>query len=138
MGRKLPTTVKPRAYGHRACALPFLFTCLQPANKNDIDNQTRFRYQDDYYPSSNLPSRLQVRGRPSDIERDRFICALVAEQVERSLEENDRDEWARPTLLGAALDAGDVDKAEELADRIEDEDLIRWKLEYTLSDLRDR
>ena len=92
----------------------------------------------DYYPSSNLPSLLRARGRPLDIERARFISALVVEQVERSLNENDKDEWARPTLLGAAFDAGDVDKAEELADRIEDEGPVRWKLESTLSDLRDR
>jgi tetratricopeptide (TPR) repeat protein len=92
----------------------------------------------DYYPSSNLPSLLRARGRSSDIERARFIGALVVEQVERSIKENDRDEWARPTLLGAAFDAGDVDKAEELADRIEDEGPVRWKLESTLSDLRDR
>ena len=92
----------------------------------------------DYYPSSNLPSLLRARGRPSDIERARFISALVVEQVERSLKENDRDEWARPTLLGAAFDAGDVNKAEELADRIEDEGPVRWELESTLSDLRDR
>ena len=92
----------------------------------------------DYYPSSNLPILLRARGRTSDIERARFISALVVEQVERSLKENDRDEWARPTLLGAAFDAGDVDKAEELADRIEDEGPVKWKLESTLSDLRDR
>jgi hypothetical protein len=92
----------------------------------------------DYYPSSNLPSLLRARGRSSDIERARFIGALVVEQIERSLKENGRDEWARPTLLGAAFDAGDVDKAEELADRIEDEGPVRWKLESTLSDLRDR
>jgi tetratricopeptide (TPR) repeat protein len=92
----------------------------------------------DYYPSSNLPSLLRARGRSSDIERARFISALVVEQVERLLKENDKDEWARPTLLGAAFDAGDVDKAEELADRIEDEGPVRWKLKSTLSDLRDR
>ena len=95
-------------------------------------------FDNDYYPSSNLPSLLRARGRSSDIERARFIGALVVEQIERSLSENGRDEWARPTLLGAAFDAGDVDKAEELADRIEDEGPVRWKLESTLSDLRDR
>jgi len=41
-------------------------------------------------------------------------------------------------VLGAAFDAGDADKAEELADRIEEEGPVKWKLESTLSDLRDR
>jgi tetratricopeptide (TPR) repeat protein len=92
----------------------------------------------DYYPSCNLPALLRARGRRKDIERARFISALVVEQVERSLKVNDTDEWARPTLLGAAFDAGDVDKAEELADRIEDEGAVKWKLESTLADLSDR
>ena len=92
----------------------------------------------DYYPSSNLPALLRARGRRSDLERARFISQLVVEQVERSLKLNDNDEWARPTLLGAAFDAGDADKAEELADRIEDEGAVKWKLESTLADLRDR
>lgn len=90
-----------------------------------------------YYPSSNLPSLLLARGRRSDIERARFISALVVEQVERSLKFNDNDEWARPTLLGAAFEAGDVDKAEELVDRVEGEGAVKWKLEATIEDLRD-
>ena len=92
----------------------------------------------DYYPSSNLPALLRARGRRSDLERARMISALVVEQVERSLEINDDDEWARPTLLGAAFEAGDVAKAEELANRIEDEGTVKWKLESTLTDLQDR
>jgi len=92
----------------------------------------------DYYPSSNLPALLRERGRRSDPERARFISALVVEQVERSLKSSDNDEWARPTLLGAAFDAGDATKAEELANRIEDEGAVKWKLESTLADLRDR
>jgi len=92
----------------------------------------------DYYPSSNLPALLRARGRGSDVERARFIGALVVEQVERSLKAADNDEWARPTLLGAAFDAGDVEKAKELANRIEDEGAAKWKLESTLADLRDR
>jgi hypothetical protein len=45
------------------------------------------------------------------------------------------DEWLRPTLLGAAFDAGDVDKTEELADDIAAEGATRWKLESILHDL---
>ena len=46
----------------------------------------------------------------------------------------DRDEWLRATLLGAAFDAGDADKAEELADDVETEDPALWKLKTTLDD----
>lgn len=92
----------------------------------------------DFYPSGNLPALLRARGRPADLERARSISALVVEQVERSLELNEQNEWARPTLLGAAFDAGDAEKAEDLANRIEEEGVVVWKLESTLKDLRDR
>ena len=58
--------------------------------------------------------------------------------LDTTLETNDQDEWARPTLLGAAFDAGDADTADELAEKIEDEGAVTWKLESTLTDLRDR
>ena len=45
------------------------------------------------------------------------------------------DEWLRPTLLGAAFDSGDCDKAEELADLVAAEGAARWKLDSTLADL---
>ena len=92
----------------------------------------------DYYPSGNLPSLLRARGRTKDLERARFINTLVVEQAKRSLKENDNDSWARAALLGAAFDAGDVEKAEDLANRVEDEGPVRWQLESTLSDLRER
>ena len=38
---------------------------------------------------------------------------------------------------GAAFDAGDCDKAEELATEIAAEGAARWKLDSTLADLRD-
>jgi hypothetical protein len=45
------------------------------------------------------------------------------------------DEWLRPTLLGAAFDAGDCDKAEELADEIASESAAGWKLKSLVGDL---
>ncbi len=39
------------------------------------------------------------------------------------------DEWLRPTLLGAAFDSGDCDKAEELAADVAAEGAARWKLD---------
>lgn len=92
----------------------------------------------DYYPSCNLPPLLRARGRTKDLERARFVSSLVIEQVEHSLKVNNDNEWARPTLLGAAFDAGDVDKVEELADRIDEEGAARWKIKTSLEDLRDR
>ena len=92
----------------------------------------------DFYASSNLPTLLLTRGRRSDIERAHFIAALIVEQVERSLKIDDNNEWARPTLLGAAFNTGNIEKAEELVNRIEDEGAAKWKLTTTLADLRDR
>ena len=47
-----------------------------------------------------------------------------------------RTEWLRKTLLGAAFDAGDADKAEDLATEVLAEGASRWKLETTMSNLR--
>ena len=41
----------------------------------------------------------------------------------------------RKTLLGAAFDAGDADKAEDLATEVLAEGASRWKPETTMSDL---
>ena len=55
---------------------------------------------------------------------------------ERARERNPQDEWVRPTLLGAAFDAGDVEAAERLYEEIADEGAVAWKLETMLNDLR--
>ncbi|MGI9643788.1 MAG: TRAFs-binding domain-containing protein [Ilumatobacteraceae bacterium] len=92
----------------------------------------------DYYASSNLPLLLRARGRRNDPAEATFISRLVVEQAERALRVDENDPWVRQTLLGAAFDAGDAEKAEELAERIEDEGAVSWNLESTLADLRDR
>jgi hypothetical protein len=48
---------------------------------------------------------------------------------------NVADEWLRPTLLAAAFDLGDPDKAEELADDVIAEGQAKWKVETVLDDL---
>ena len=63
---------------------------------------------------------------------DQFVVAAC----DRALKRGEHDEWLRPTLLGAAFRARDVQKAEELAAQIEDEGAVAWKLESSLSDLR--
>ena len=55
---------------------------------------------------------------------------------ERARSRKSSDEWLNPTLLGAAFDAGDVEKARELADRVAEDGPAAWKLESTLSDCR--
>jgi hypothetical protein len=46
------------------------------------------------------------------------------------------NERLRLTLLGAAFDAGDVEKAEELAEEVAAEGAARWKLDSLLEDLQ--
>ncbi len=89
----------------------------------------------EYYCSSNLPRLYKVRKRKGDDERARSVSTLVVAACERARKRGLADEWLRPTLLGAAFDAGDYDKAEELAEDIVSEGAARWKLESTLSDL---
>ena len=88
-----------------------------------------------YYCSSNLPRLYKVRKRKGDDERARSVSTLVVAACERAKKRGLADEWLRPTLLGAAFDAGDCDKAEELAEEVGAEGAALWKLETTLSDL---
>jgi hypothetical protein len=88
-----------------------------------------------YYCSSNLPRLYRQRKRKGDDERARSVSALVVAACERAKKLGLADEWLRPTLLGAAFDAGDADKAEELADEVGAEGAAIWKLQTTLSDL---
>jgi tetratricopeptide (TPR) repeat protein len=90
----------------------------------------------DYYPSSNLPRLLRLRNRKGDAERAVAAAHIARIACERARERNPNDEWVRPTLLGAAFDAGDVDAAESLYEEIADEGPTPWKLETTLDDLR--
>jgi hypothetical protein len=89
----------------------------------------------DYYCSSNLPRLYRQRGKKGDEERAQTVLKLVIAACERAKRRNVGDEWLRPTLLGAAFDAGDVDKAEELADDVIAEGATRWKLDTILAGL---
>ena len=48
---------------------------------------------------------------------------------------NVADEWLNATLLGAAFDAGDCDKAEDLAAEVAAQGAASWKIDSTLGDL---
>lgn len=89
----------------------------------------------DYYPSCNLPRLYRERGGPGDAERAEHTAQVVVAACERARRRSSTDEWLRPTLLGAAFDAGDAREAGELADAIEQEGPAAWKLSTTLSDL---
>jgi len=88
----------------------------------------------DYYPSSNLPRLYRTRKRKGDDDKARIAGAVTLTGCERARLRNSDDEWLNPTLLGAAFDAGDVEKATEFADQVATEDPSAWKLESTLGD----
>ena len=90
----------------------------------------------DYYPSSNLARLYRKRGRKGDDDKARISAAITMTACERAKLRNSGDEWLNPTLLGAAFDAGDVEKAQELADMVADEGPAAWKLETTLADCK--
>ncbi|HEY3570123.1 MAG TPA: TRAFs-binding domain-containing protein [Thermoanaerobaculia bacterium] len=90
----------------------------------------------DYYPSSNLPRLLRLRARTGDEQRAVTAVQVARIACERALERNPKDDWALLTLLGVAFDAGDVEAATRLYERIADDGPPAWKLETTLADLR--
>lgn len=90
----------------------------------------------DYYPSSNLARLYRTRNRKGDDDKARISAAVTLTACERAQARNSKDEWLNPTLLGAAFDAGDIEKARELADRVAEDGPSAWKLESTLADCR--
>ena len=90
----------------------------------------------DYYPSSNLARLYRTRKRKGDDDRARISAAVTMTACERARLRNATDEWLNPTLLGSAFDAGDAEKAAELADQVRADGPAAWKLETTLDDCR--
>jgi hypothetical protein len=88
-----------------------------------------------YYCSSNLPRLYLQRNRKGDRERAVTVSRIVVAACERAKKRKEADEWLRPTLLGAAFDAGDAEKAEELAMEVLAEGAARWMLSTTMTDL---
>lgn len=89
----------------------------------------------EYYCSSNLPRLYRERGRKGDAERAQSVLIMVIAACERAKRRGMSDEWLRPTLLVAAVDAGDAEKAEELYDYVAEEGPARWKLDSIVHDL---
>jgi len=89
----------------------------------------------DYYSSSNLARLYRTRGRKADEEKARTAAAITVFACERARKLNPTDEWLLPTLLGAAFDAGDVDKAQELYDEMSETGIQPFKLDTLVPDL---
>jgi len=104
-----------------------------------IEHYTLGMQQDynQYYCSANLPSLLRARDADGDAEHAPIIEHFVIAACERAIALGSSDEWVWPTLLGAAFRAGDLRKANELADKIETGEAPRWNLRSTLNDLTD-
>jgi hypothetical protein len=90
----------------------------------------------DYYPSSNLPRLYRLRARRGDDAKARVAASVTSVACDRARARGATDPWLKPTLLGAAFDAGDSARAAELADDIRAEGAAAWQLETTLDDLR--
>lgn len=88
-----------------------------------------------YYCSSNLPRLYRTRGSAGDEERAQSTLRLAIAACERARRMQIADEWLRPTLLAAAFDLGEPDKADELADAVIAEGPAKWKVNGVLGDL---
>ena len=88
-----------------------------------------------YYCSGNLPRLYRLRGDDGDEELAQSVGQVVIAACERARRQGAADPWLRSTLLGAAFDADDIDKAEKLVKEVATEGAAAWQLESTLRDL---
>jgi hypothetical protein len=114
-----------------------------PARKAGYLDQAIAEYEagmqldlNDYYPSSNLARLYRARNEEDDEQKARVSAAVTAVACERARAKGGKDPWLKPTLLGAAFDAGDVARAKQLEKDVRREGAAAWQLESTLGDLR--
>ncbi|MEJ8848024.1 TRAFs-binding domain-containing protein [Variovorax rhizosphaerae] len=102
-----------------------------------IDNYERGMQLDlnEYYCSSNLPSLYRIRRRAGDEKLAQSVLQLVIAACERARQRGSTDPWLRATLLVAAFDSGDADKAEALADEVESGDPADWQIKSIIGSL---
>ena len=102
-----------------------------------IENYERAMYLDlnDYFPSCNLARLYRMRNKKGDDKRATVSAAVTEVACERARRSNSADPWLKPTLLGAAFDAGDVDTARDLAEEVARDGPAAWHLDSTLADL---
>ena len=89
----------------------------------------------EYYCSSNLPRLYRKRNRKGDPERAQAVLNIVTAACDRAKRRGTSDEWLRPTLLAAAFDLRDADKAEELSDEVAAEGPALWQIDSIVHDL---
>lgn len=109
----------------------------QQALARSIDHYERGMDLDlnEYYCACNLPALYRARGRQGDEERGQAVLRQVITACERARRRGALDPWLRSTLLVAAFDAGDADKAEQLADDVESEGAAKWQLDSVVDSL---
>lgn len=90
----------------------------------------------DFYPSSNLARLYRTRKRKGDEDKARVSAAVTLVACERAKQRKAGDEWLNVSLLAAAFDAGDVEKAGEIAEEIAVDGTAHWKLKAALVDCR--
>jgi MAP3K TRAFs-binding domain len=105
--------------GDRRRALARSIDCYERGMELDLN---------EYYCSSNLPSLYRERNNQGDEERAQAVLRVVIAACERAKRRGTADAWLRPTLLVAAFDASDADKAEQLADEVEAEGGSNWEI----------
>ena len=88
-----------------------------------------------YYCSSNLPRLFRQRRLSDDEVRADLVAKVVLATCERAEKLGVADEWLKQTLLGAAFDARECDKADKLAAEVRSKAAERWKLRSTIGDL---
>jgi hypothetical protein len=88
-----------------------------------------------YYCSCNLPRLYRQRKLNDDEIRADMVAKVVLAACERAEKLGVADEWLKQTLLGAAFDAHECDKAEKLAAEVRSKPAERWKLRSTIGDL---
>jgi hypothetical protein len=112
------------------------------ADKTDFLNSAIDAYQrgmeldlNQYYCSCNLPRLYRQRKLNDDEVRADIVAKVVLAACERAEKLGVADEWLKQTLLGAAFDARECDKAEKLAAQVRSKPAERWKLRSTIGDL---
>jgi len=89
----------------------------------------------EYYPACNLPGLYRERNRKGDQGRAQAVLNIVVAACDRAKRQGTTDEWLRRTLLVAAFDLGDADKAEELCDEVAEEGPALWQIDSIVHDL---
>lgn len=103
-----------------------------------IDSYSQGMWLDlnEYYCASNLPRLLRKRRRAGDNDLALEAADIARNACERARRLTTLDEWLNATLLGAAFDAADAGRAEQILDLILDEGPVAWKLDSTIKDLQ--